>query len=381
MKRGNIVARGRGYRITVRYGKDDQTGKYQRYTEQFNGGSKDAAKRLTQILNDIDLGKFAPSSKITVEQYLTTWLDDYCKPNLSTNTYSLYKYLCEKHIIPEIGKLILTDLKPQQLQHLYSVKKESKLSSRTVQLIHITIHKALKNAVKTNQLMRNVAEAVDPPRATRHEFQILSPTDIQLFLEFARDTDYYALFYTYFFTGMRRSEALALRIKDLNLPESLSVNRTMQVVGTEITFKEPKTKNSRRVIPLTPSNAAILQEYIDEMNGIRAKAKNEPMAGDDLLFCHTDGSPIRPDVITHLWMKLRTKCGLKDVRLHDARHTFATIHLELGTYTKVVSEILGHAGTAITQDLYTHKVSALHEAAARSLDSALLPKAKEEATK
>jgi integrase len=130
---------------------------------------------------------------------------------MKPRTYELYTYICNKHIIPELGKKRLIDLRPKNLQHLYAEKMESGLSNRTVQLIHVTIHKALKNAVKSGLLMRNVAEFVDTPKIQRREMKVMSETDMHLFLEYVKESPYYTFFYMSLFTGMRRAELLALR--------------------------------------------------------------------------------------------------------------------------------------------------------------------------
>ncbi|MFC2033679.1 tyrosine-type recombinase/integrase, partial [Chloroflexota bacterium] len=142
--------------------------------------------------------------------------------------HELYSYICNKHVIPTLGSILLFEIKPQHLQRLYADKLASGLSGRTVQIIHVTLHKALKNAVKTGQLIRNVADAVDSPKIQRREMRVMSETDLHIFLEYAKDTPNYALFYTSLFTGMRRAELLALRWSDVDLELcQISVTRSM----------------------------------------------------------------------------------------------------------------------------------------------------------
>lgn len=180
--------------------------------------------------------------------------------------------MCDKHLIPAVGKIALTELRPQHLQRLYADKLAAGLSPRTVQIIHVTIHKALNNAVRTGLLSRNVAEAVDSPKGTHREMRIMNESDIHLFLEMARFTEYYALFYLLLFTGLRRNESLALYWQDIDLLLcELSVIRSMQYLHNvepekRISFKEPKTQKSRRLIALSPSTVAVLQEHREAQN-------------------------------------------------------------------------------------------------------------------
>jgi integrase len=360
------------------------TGKYIQHSETVVGTHPEAEKRLRQLLTDLDKGIFVRPGKATVGEYLVRWLSDYVKPNLSPSTHALYSIICTKHIIPTLGNVALAKLKPTQLQHLYAAKQEAGLSNRTVQLIHTTLHKALKNAVKAGLLSRNVAEAVDRPKITRHEMKVMNETDLHLFLEMAQNTEYYALFYTLLFTGMRRAEALALRWQDVDLLLcQISVNRSMQYLDNapiedRITFKQPKTEKSRRLIALSPSTAAVLREHREVQDKQRVAFKLSPVTDTDLVFSHWNGTPLLPNSVTHAWIKLTRRCGLDGIRLHDARHTHASLLLKQGVHPKIVQERLGHAGIAITLDLYSHVAPGLQQAAANRFDDLILSNANQQ---
>jgi integrase len=378
--KGCIIERNGSFRLKAPLGKNPQTGKYESYYETFHGNITEARKRLRQILTELDKGTFSKPGKTTLIEYLNNWVQDYCKPSLSPRTLQLYSYICRVHIIPALGKIPLTELKPQQLQKLYSEKLSSGLSARTVQICHVVIHKALKNAVRINLLSRNVADAVDKPKIQRPEMHPMSENDLNRFLDAARQGNYYALFYTYLFTGMRRSELLAVRWCDIDLlGMQISVSRTMQYlngVKKHVTFKEPKSKKSRRLIALSPSTVLVLEGHRKAQDNIRASLELPPSNDNDLVFSHWDGSPLLPDSITHAWVKLVRKCGLKGIRLHDARHTHATIMLKQGVHPKVVQERLGHANISTTLDTYSHVAPGLQQAAAKGFDDILKKESK-----
>jgi len=378
--RGSIITRGNSYRIAVSLGKDSATGRYQKYFETVRGSKKDAQKRLTELLSQLDKGIFCRPGKTTLGEYLTVWLNDNIKPSLSPRTFGLYSYLSRVHLIPSIGNIPLTELKPHHLQRLYSEKLSSGLSARTVQLCHVALHKALKNAVKTNLLTRNVADSVDKPRIQHPEMHPMTETDINKFLEAAKQGSYYALFYTYLFTGMRRSEVLALRWSDVDLLSmQISVSRSMQYlnnVKNHVSFKEPKSKKSKRLIALSPSTVFVLEEHWKAQERMRESLELLPMTENDLVFSHWDGSPLLPDSITHAWVKLVRKCGLEGIRLHDARHTHATIMLKQGVHPKIVQERLGHSTISTTLDTYSHVAPGLQQAAAKGFDDILKKESK-----
>ncbi len=143
-----------------------------------------------------------------------------------------------------------------------------------------------------------------------------------------------------------------------------------QLRDGSIIFRQPKTARSRRVIALTPSLALVLAEHEDRQRALKATLGSEP-SDEDLVFCHYDGSPYLPDSITHAWLKLTRRLGLEGIRLHDARHTHATIMLKGNVSPKVVSERLGHSTVSLTLDVYSHVIPGLQEAAAVRFDELL----------
>jgi len=203
----------------------------------------------------------------------------------------------------------------------------------------------------------------------------MNESDIHIFLELAKSTQYHALFYLALFTGMRRSELLALRWCDVDLLLcQLSVTRTIhQLHSGEIIFQQTKTDKSRRMVSLSPSTAIVLREHREQQEKIR-QSLGLTLTDDDLIFCQIDGKPLLPDSITHAWMKLARRTGLKSIRLHDARHSHASLMLKQGVHPKIVQERLGHSSIQITLDTYSHVAPGLQQAAANRFDDIVLPK-------
>ena len=202
--------------------------------------------------------------------------------------------------------------------------------------------------------------------------QIWNVDEIDKFLNAAKDTPYYALFHFALFSGMRRSELLALRWQDVDLVlAEISINRSLhQLKDNSYVFRSPKTAKGRRTIALTPSSLLILQEHYVKCRDLFAKL-DMPFNHDTLVFCHTEnGKPIRPDTITRAWPLTAIKAKLKPIRLHDARHSHASLMLNQGFHPKIVQERLGHSSISITLDTYSHVTPGLRQAAARTFDQA-----------
>jgi integrase len=379
--RGHIVKRySDSYTIVLNLGIDPSTGKRKQQWITVKGTKKDAEKRLAELLHQIDTGSFMKPGKTTVADYLQRWLKDYVQPNLSPRTAEGYESIIRCHLIPALGKIPLTQLKPEHIQHYYSDKLTSKClnrsnstNPRTVRHHHMTLHCALEIAVKWGLVSRNVADAVEPPKEHHTEMHTMNEEDIHKFLEIAKSTEYYTLFYLALFTGMRRSELLALRWSDIDLLLcQLSVTRTLHHLRNgSIVFRQPKTDKGRRLIALTPSSVSVLKEY----KGIQAAqmiVSGTTLKEEDLVFCQ-DGRPLLPGTVSHAWIHLIQRTGLKNIRLHDARHSHASLMLKQGIHPKIVQERLGHASIQITLDTYSHVAPGLQQAAANRFDELILP--------
>lgn len=230
----------------------------------------------------------------------------------------------------------------------------------------------MDTALKWGLINRNPSDAITAPRPQRSEMHTMNEDDLHTFLEAAKKTPYYVLFYLALFTGMRRSELLALRWCDVDLLLCQAyVTRSLHHLRTgEIVFRAPKTAKGRRMVSLSPSAALLLQEYKDKQSAQRAML-GIALKDDDLVFNDLEGKPLLPDTASHAWAKLIKRSGFEGIRFHDARHTHASLMLKQGVHPKVVQERLGHATISTTLDLYSHVSPGLQQAAAENFDKLL----------
>jgi len=369
--RGSIVKRelkneGTAYYIVLEIGKDPKTGKRKQQWITVKGTKRDAERKLRDLLYQLDIGEFVKPTKITVSEYLQSWLDDYGRAKLSPRSLERYAGIVQKYFLPEFGNVRLVQLRPEHLQDHYTAMLDKGLSARTIRYHQAVIHKALETAVKRKLLGRNVADAVDLPRVRHREMNAWTGSEAGYFLKVAKDTPYYALFFTALYTGMRRSELLGLKWQDIDFVYSrISIKRGLHHLKSgKYIFTELKSETSRRKIGLPPPLNLILKEYREKQR-LERMMSGQPLTDNDLVFSTPEGEPLRPNTITRAWQNLAKKCGLKMIRFHDARHTFATLMLEFGVHPKVVSLGLGHAGIQITLDTYSH-LDRLQEAAAKT---------------
>lgn len=202
----------------------------------------------------------------------------------------------------------------------------------------------------------------------------MNEDEVHTFLEFAKTMPYYALFYLILYTALRRSEILALRWCDIDrLMGEVSVTRSLhRLRDGSIVIRPTKTGRARRLVTLPPSASLVVRQH-KEKRALECTMLGVSLSDEDFAFSHVDGTPLLPDTVSHVWTKTVKRAGLKHFRLHDGRHTHASLLLKQNVHPKVVQERLGHASISTTLDLYSHVVPGLQEAAARRFDEALSP--------
>ena len=375
--KGHIYQRAKGsWTIVYDLPMDAATGKRRQKSQRVKGTKRDAERTLRQVLLSLEQGSYVKPNKISLGELLRQWLKDYASMNTTDRTQESYTSIVGRHLIPALGRVSLIELQAQHIQSYYAKKLadgradgKGGLSARSVVYHHRILSSALDYGVKMGLVVRNVAKVVQPPRVARVTMRTLSPEEVSRFLDVARDTDYYVYFATLLYTGVRRGELLALRWRNLDLGSGkLSVVETAYRLGSgEYRIKEPKTAQSRRSVILPPSLVELFRVYRFDQELLRIQL-GVGLEADDFVFIRPDGSPVNPNAITLAFRRIIKRAGLKEIRIHDLRHTHASLMLKAGIHPKVVSERLGHANIGITLDLYSHVLPGLQEAAAEKFD-------------
>ena len=353
---GSVYKRGDG-RVVGEY--KDANGKH-RYV---SGKTKaEVRAKLRKLLADRDAGISYDSENLTVGGYLDRWLES-VKNTVRDRTWRRHEQVVRVHLRPTIGAVKLERLHALQVEAVYRQRLDGGLSARTVEIIHATLHKALKQAVGWSLVPRNVAEAVTPPRPVRMEVVPLTGEQARLLLEAARGDKFEALYVLAVTTGMRQGEIIGLRWEDVDLHgETLKVNRSVY----EGVASPPKTRAGRRTIRLSEPAVRALERHRTNV----AK-RSESMAG--WVFSSAKGTPIgHQNLRSRSWKPLLERAGLpSSVRFHDLRHTCATLLLSRNVNPKIVSEMLGHASISITLDTFSHLLPNMQQDAARAMNDVL----------
>lgn len=383
-KRGNhegtIVKRKDGrWMASITLGRDPATGKLKR--AYFYGKTRqEAADQLATAMSDLSRGAFVAPHKITIGAWLDIWLKDYSKSKVRPLTFDSYDSLIRCHLAQALGHIPLKDLRPDQVQRFYNLKREAGLSAGTIGAIHTVLHAALRQAVRSQLVMRNVTEATTIPTRKPREIRPLSIEQVNHFLKAIKEDRWFCAIFLELGTGVRKSELLGLQWKNLDLDsgvlhirQGLSRVKTHEPAGerkTKLVFQDPKTGHSRRTIPIP-------EDVCEELKRHRARQAEEKLLigqaykDHGLVFCQPDGQPIDPRTFNRVFNRLLRQAGLPHIRVHDGRHTFATLMLELGESPKTVQVMLGHSKITTTLDTYSHVSLELEKRAAAKLNAVL----------
>ena len=329
----------------------------------------EARAALKKIKADKDGGLVFDTPALTLGEYLERWLHDSVRDTVRQRTWERYEQIVRLHLKPSLGHVRLKDLSPAHVRGLYREKLDASLSPRTVQYVHVTLHKALKDAVSDGLIARNVTEGVKAPRPKKKEVNALSPEQARALLEAAREDRMEALYVLAVHCGLRQGELLGLRWDDVDLEGgTLMVRRTLSLTEEHgHIFEAPK--NSRgRAVKLTRVAARALKDHLGRQLG-----EIDALGGDyrdgGLVFPSERGQPMRQHTLTRgSFEKLLQKARLPRIRFHDLRHTCATLLLGKGVHPKLVQELLGHATISITLDTYSHVLPGMGDRTASAME-------------
>ncbi len=297
------------------------------------------------------------------------------------STWQSYSRNLRVHVLPALGDKRLQHLRPSDFSALYArLLTEGRvdhahgagLSPRTVQYVHTIVRKCLQAAVDSEGVLSiNPAAKVKAPRgssrADRHEaVRAWSATDLRAFIDRSSHQRHHAAWYLLATTGLRRGEALGLSWGAVDLDAgTISVRRTLidVLAGGEPVWSDPKTDRGRRLVHLDAGSVAKLRAHRAAQSQERLQL-GPGYAQHDLVFAMPDGRPMHPERFSREFAQTVARSALPVIRLHDLRHTWATLALQSGVHPKVVQERLGHSNISITLDTYSHVIPAMRTDAA-----------------
>jgi len=324
--------------------KDPGTGTWKRKWLTGNATKRKAEKALSEAIGEINRGMLVMPSRETVAKLCRDYLEKIAPNRARPITLASYNNMLETHLIPKVGAKPAVALTADDLNLIMADMVKAGKSVTTARYLLRIVHRVLDDAVRKDKLLRNVAELADPPAARRAETEVWDMEELDSFLTAAADSQFYPLYATMALTGSRRGESLGLKWNDTDLNNtapSITIRRTAYKIKKEWRFEEPKTKRSRRIVAL-PLSLAMLLRHWRERQEANAEYFGWQVSGNDFVFNRENRTLPDLHYVTKVFNQIVERAGLKRIRLHDLRHTYATLQRKAGQPIEVISRVLGH---------------------------------------
>lgn len=355
-REGSITKRANGtYQGRMRY-VDPVTGDSKRVSV-YGKTSAECRAKLKAVLERIDEGAPARDAKDTVGAWMKRWRTTSLEASdRAHTTRQLYAHISINHLEQgPIADMRLDKLRPTDVEALV-VTLRKRYADSTVRSIYTVLRAGLDGAVRDGLLASNPATKVQRPRVEQDESRVLTPSEVSELLAKARTSRYYACVLIMAHTGLRRGEAAALRWVDIDFAKrELRVAHTLARVDGTLTLTTPKTRKSRRRVPMTAELIDALREQRQRQREERLRAGAVWAGRDDMVFTNELGDYVSPTNLLPVVQEAAKAAGLgDDVTPHTLRHSAATAWLEAGIHIRAVADLLGHTSITTTGNLYGH---------------------------
>ena len=323
------------------------------------------------IIEEKYLNSIVDTKDMLIEDWYKHWIKTYKESHTADNTVKNYKNRYKINIKNEIGKMKLCDVKQMHCQGIINkMRNENSYAQGTIELTQVTMHSMFQCAVDNNLILKNPVDGVvfKSKDDEKKERRVLSRSEQTEFIEQSKTSLYYTAFKLILLTGMRIGEIGGLKWSDIDFDNKcLTVKRTLLQDSSKggFYFGVPKTKASRRIIPLTDDAINTLNLQKEVQDRLRYTSKDWNSEWDGLVFTTINGNPIGNHsfqvsinrIINNININRKVR-GNEEVfehaSPHTLRHTFATRCIENNMQPKVLQKILGHSNLSTTMDLYVH---------------------------
>ena len=327
-----------------------------------NQPKKLAKEKLQQVLLQYDTLDDIVDCNILFVDFLERWLRHIeLKDTISDITLQGYKTIVNKHLIPyfQDSKLKTKEITPRIIEEYYKYKMTDKpnkkgLSAKTIRGHQSVFSNVLKFALKENIVSYNAASRVELPPLDKPKIDFYDAEEVKIVFDTIKNERLYPLFFVMVFYGLRRSECLGLKWSDIDYKRNtIHIQRSLSY-NTSIVCKEgTKTKSSNRYYPINGLIKVLLNRVQQEQKQYK-KLFGSEYVDSGFIFTKQNGEPISPNTLSTMWGKILKKYNLKRIRLHDLRHSCASLLIDKGYELKEISDWLGHSNISITADLYGH---------------------------
>ena len=376
MVTGNIQKRkrksGYAWEITIEMPPDPITKKRNRTSKTVNGTKKEAEQIMRKLISEAEKGYHVTNNKITVLEWVQTWIEVYITPNVSPTTLSRYQGMIKRYINPLLGNMQVQQLTTLAVQSWVNGLKVSpasgkEMSAATIKHTYHVLKGAMDKAVLAGIIPRSPCQGIMLPKGEKKAAIVYDEQQIQQLIHAARGTELELPIDMELCLGLRRGELLGLEWGDVDWNKGqIHIVRNRVVVNGKSVVKDPKTATSKRTIDVPARLLEKLKQHqrTCQINRLRM---GEDYTATDYIIVHPDGKPIYPEYLSQMLTKLQTKYDLPQCRFHDLRHLCASIMLMQGVNVKVAQERLGHKDISTTLNIYSHVLPSSAKEAAEKI--------------
>jgi integrase len=302
---------------------------------------KEVSEKIQALRQKHEHGINLDAKHITIRDFMRQWLEECVKIKNKYRTYESYRQLAENHIIPAIGSITLSDLRPDHVQKLINQLTKSK-SPNTVRNIRAVLRKAMNQAMRWRYVQFNAAALVDIPRCELHKIEPLTLDEARSFLSAIKGHRLEALYTMTLLLGLREGEVLGLLVSNIDFDKNtVTIDGALQYQDSKLIRTTPKTKASIRTLPLPTTLVPLLRTLVEG-------------AKSAYLFVTKKGTPISPFSLIRQFRVLLKRAKLRLIRFHDLRHSCATFLIAAGVHPRTIMTTLGHSEISTTMNIYGH---------------------------
>ncbi|RJS60158.1 site-specific integrase [Bacillus sp. PK3_68] len=387
----SIEKRGKGsYRLTVELGYDHEGNRIKRRKTVKCKGITEARKELAKFVTEVESGEYITPEKMLFSAFVDEWQENHGNNELGEQTMESYRMYLKNHILPFFGSMRLNEVKPihviKFLSEAQRTDGQGELSVGSKQYLYRILRDIFQRAVDWKKIKENPVAAVKKPKAKKGEkkkrAEVYDEDEVRaLFAAAQSEPMHWRVFLSLALAaGLRRSELLGIELSKINIEKQEIFIDQAIVRGKngKPVIKNTKSDASERLISLPSSVTLELKQYIHQLKKERLKSGDDWVEKEhEWLFCNIDGTHFYPTTPSTWWRRFTKRAGVRYIRLHDLRHTSATLLINQGVHAKIISERLGHADIRITMDTYGHALKKADQEAADKLDELFLSEKKQ----
>ena len=355
------------YQIILETERDPITGKRQRLYETVNGTKKEAEAHLNRRIHELSNGGIIlKASALKLEDWMDEWLNTYVI-DIAVTTREGYAERIRNRLNPYLGKYPLSTLNTKIVQEWVNTLNREGLAPKSIKNVFLNLKAALDKAESLDMIPKNPCNQAVLPKMVKYQASVYNESEIQKLLRASEGTDMYLIVAIELVLGLRRGELAALKWSDIDFQNGVvHIHSNCVVAGSQKITKAPKSKAGIRDIA---TGSMLLNILSIAYQSYLAKTQQRGFVDSGYVIHKDDGTPYNPESITQKWVRFRHENQLRDIRLHDLRHTCATTMLAKGVDVKTIQARLGHSDVQTTLNIYTHSLPSMNKAAGDTLDS------------